>query len=127
MQMRPRGDISKVAVRDGAAKRFENANFHDHTLSHSSASGFSKTAALVISFPPARDVAFWGRVERSAYAARSLVGADHSRVIAYRFGRDMAAASFDICSTNEKIEREIRMKVTAARWKQLRDQRLELL
>ena len=32
MQMRPRGDISKVAVRDGAAKRFENANFHDHTL-----------------------------------------------------------------------------------------------
>ena len=33
MQMRPRGDISKVAVRDGAAKRFENANFHDHTLS----------------------------------------------------------------------------------------------
>ena len=32
MQMRPRGDISKVAVRDGSAKRFENANFHDHTL-----------------------------------------------------------------------------------------------
>ena len=32
MQMRPRGDISKVAVRDGAAKIFENANFHDHTF-----------------------------------------------------------------------------------------------
>ena len=31
MQMRPRGDISKVAVRDGAANIFENANFHDHT------------------------------------------------------------------------------------------------
>ena len=32
MQMRPRGVISKVAVRDGASKIFENANFHDQAV-----------------------------------------------------------------------------------------------
>ena len=45
MQMRPRGDISKVAVRDGAAKRFENANFHDHTLIECLESSFLCIAA----------------------------------------------------------------------------------
>ena len=54
MQMRPRGDISKVAVRDGSAKRFENANFHDHTLKNSTTIVQGKTRSIDSTYNTAR-------------------------------------------------------------------------